>query len=256
MTAVLMGLLALAAAAAAQTTAPMGAVFEGQIIDSISGEPIEGVLVRMDSGAEAFSDARGDFSFTGLPQGRRLFALLSSDCRITWGEIVVVVGIPRRERLRLPPAFGAAAEEAEREEAQRRRTGGKRVEADEIARMHVRSVTELIRRVAPNMVGSVNGDPGATAAIRSGRSRSFVPDDPPVVVVDGVRLPNAASVLHDLQASEVQVLEVMPGAAAGWEYGSAGAAGVIKITLKTGLAEGAPERRSAAPCVVLAFPRS
>lgn len=250
--------MALAAGVGAQTTVtttPTAAHFEGQIVDSISGEPIGGVLVRMDSGAEAFSDARGNFRFTGLPQGRRLFALLSSDCRITWGEIDVVVGIPRRERLRLPPAFGAAAEEAEREEAQRRSTGGRRVEADEIAEMHVRSVTELIRRVAPNMVASANGDPGATAAFRSGRSRSFVPDDAPVVVVDGVRIPNAASVLHDLQAAEVEVLEVLPGAAAGWEYGSAGAAGVIRIRLKRGLAEGAPERRAAAPCVVPASPR-
>ena len=254
-------LLGTGADASAQSDADMtaratpGAVFEGQIVDSISGEPIAGVLIRMDSGAEAFSDGQGRFRMTDLPQGRRLFALLSSDCRITWGQIDVIAGIPRRERLRLPPVFGAAAQEARREEEERQRTGGRRVEAAEIARMHVHSVTDLIRRVAPNMVGPVGGEPGETAAIRSGRARSFVPQDPPVVVVDGVRIPDAAGMLHDLLASEVQTLEILPGAAAGWEYGSSGAGGVIKITLKRGIATGAAERSVATECVVPAFPR-
>lgn len=242
------------AQAVMRASEPTGAVFEGQIVDSISGEPIPGVLVRMDVGQQAFSDERGEFRFSGLPRGRRMFALLSADCRVTWGEIVVVEGIPRRERLRLPPPFGAAAADARREQEQRRRTGGRRIEADEIERMHVRTVTELVRRVAPSMVGSVNGDPGATAQFRSTRSRSFIGDAAPVVVIDGVRIPNAEGVLHDLQASEVEVLEILPGAAAGWEFGSSGASGVIKLTLKRGAPSGAPERRVSGGCVVPAFP--
>ncbi len=61
------------------TGVPVGAVFEGQIVDSITGDPIEGVLVRMDTGGETFTDVRGEFRFVGLPQGRRLFALLTAD---------------------------------------------------------------------------------------------------------------------------------------------------------------------------------
>jgi hypothetical protein len=249
----------LAAGAFAQSATPIeppvGAVFEGQIVDSISGEPIPGVLIRTDAGPQALTDHRGRFRITGLPQGRRLFALLSSDCRITWGQIDVIEAIPRRERLRLPPAFGAASDEDRREDEERRRTGGKRVEADEIDRMQVSSATDLIRRVAPGMVGPLGGEPGATSAIRSGRARSFVPEDPPVVVIDGVRIPGSDRALYDLRASEIAVLEVLPGAAAGWEFGSAGAAGVIKITLRRGLATGTPERRVTPECVVPEFPR-
>jgi len=232
-----------------------GAVFDGQIVDSITGEPLEGVMVRMDTGAEAFTDARGEFHFSGLPQGRRMFAILSADCRITWGAIDVIVGIPRDARLRLPPAFGAASEQARRQEEERQRTGGKRLEADEIDQLHARSVTELIRRIAPAMVSGNTGEVGATATITSGRNRSFLPGDAPVVVIDGVRIPAPDIVLDDMRPSEVAVLEVLPGSAAGWEYGSSGAGGVIKITLRHGLATGAPGRRAAAPCVVPEFPR-
>jgi len=241
-----------ATAASAQTSA--GATFEGLIVDSISGEPIEGVLVRMDAGAEAFTDELGEFRITGLPEGRRLFALLSSDCRITWGRIDVSEGTAAQARLRLPPAFGAAAERKDREEAQRQRMGGKRYEAAEIDRMNARTVTELIRRVAPNMVTSMSGEPGGSTSIRSGRVRSLASGEP-VLVMDGVRVPNAGAVLSSLLASEVEVLELLPGAAAGWAYGSSGADGVIRITLRKGAATGTPVDRDAAECVVPEFPR-
>ena len=233
---------------------PDGAIFRGQIVDSLSGEPVSGVMVRMDVGAEAFTDSRGEFVFSNLPQGRRLFAILSADCRITWGQIDVIVGIPRDKRLRLPPAFGAASEEERREEEERKRTGGKRIEAEEIDRMNARSVTDLIRRVAPAMVSGRSGQAGATSTITSGRNRSFQPTDPPVVVIDGLRIPDPDVVLADMLPSEVEVLEVLPGSAAGWEYGSAGAGGVIKITLRSGLATGLPTRRRVTECVVPQFP--
>lgn len=241
-----------ASTASAQT--PTGGVFAGQIVDSISGEPIEGVLVRLDTGLEAFTDARGEFDFGGLPTGRRLYALLSKDCRITWGEIEVIDGIPRNVRLRLPPAFGAAADDEQRDAVERRRTGGKYVEAAEIDRMGARSVTEVIRRVAPNMVSGVTGAVGSTSSFTSGRTRSFLPDDPPVVVIEGIRIPDAEIVLTEMHPSEVQLLEVLPGSAAGWEFGSSGAGGVIKITLRRGLATGAPEQAPVAECAVPDFP--
>ena len=245
----------LAASDTALGQAPSGAVFQGQIVDSLSGEPMPGVLIRMDVGPETFTDDRGRFRLTGLPQGRRLFALLSSDCRITWGQIDVIEGIPREARLRLPPAFGAAGAAERREEEERQRTGGKRLEADEIDRIRAHSVTELIRRLAPGMVSGRDGQVGATSTITSGRNRSFMPDDAPVVVIDGLRIPEPDVVLAEMRPSEVQTLEVLPGSAAGWEYGSSGAGGVIKITLRRGVPTGASAERSVAECTVPGFPR-
>ena len=246
-------LMSSAVGSAAQ--APPGAIVGGQVVDSITGDPIQGVLIRMDVGAETFTDARGRFRFTGLPQGRRLFAILTADCRIAWSEIFAIEGIPRETKLRLPQAFGAVAEAEKREDAQRRRTGGKRMEAEEIDRTHSRSVTELIGRLAPGMVRMGSGEVGANPVITSGRSRSFLTDDAPVLVVDGVRMPFADRVLADMDPSEVAVLEVLPGSVAGWEFGSAGAGGVIRITLRKGLATGASSSRSVTDCVVPDFPR-
>lgn len=230
------------------------AILEGQIVDSISGDPIGGVLVRMDSGQEAFTDQRGRFRFAGLPQGRRLVALLTADCRITWGEVTVVDRFPRNVRFRLPPAFGAQAEEEQRVVEERKRTGGRRLEADEIDRINASNVLELIRRIAPGMVSPMQGDPGNVSSVVASRGRSMGTTDPPVVVIDGVRTPGAEGLLSTMRTTEIAELEVQPGAAAGWEYGSAGASGVIKITMRRGVPEGTPERREVSACVVPAFP--
>lgn len=233
---------------------PPEAYLEGQIVDSISGDPIPGVLVRMDSGHEAFSDRAGRFEFQGLPEGKRLVAMMTADCRVAWGHVTVVQRFPREVRFRLPPVFGARAQEERREAEERQRSSGRRLEAHEIEGMNARNVMELIRRLAPNMVSPMPGDVGATSRFRSARGRSTTVADPPVLLIDGVRTPGAEGTLSQMRPNELESVEVQPGAAAGWEYGSAGASGVIKITLKKGLASGAPERPVAAPCVVPAFP--
>lgn len=238
------------------TEPDMGAVFRGQIVDSISGDPIEGVLIRMDTGETAFTDALGEFTLTGLDQGRRLFALLTADCRITWNQITVVTGIPRDERFRLPPAFGAVAAEEEEIVEQRKRTGGRVLEQQEIDRINASSVLELVRRIAPNMVSPMQGAPGDISTLVAGRSRTTgASTDAPVVVIDGVRMPGAEGTLYTMRPHEISRLEVQPGAAAGWEYGSSGASGVIKISLRRGIADGQSERLERRECVVPEFPR-
>jgi len=252
------GGLTLDVAAQEPTTAPTSppvAILEGAIVDSITGQPIEGVMVQLDSGHRTFSDALGSFLFTDLPEGKRLVALLTADCRVTWSEVTVLQRFPRSVEFRLPPAFGAAAEEEQRQEEERMRGGGKRMTAEEIDKVHASNVIELIRRLAPSMVSGLAAEPGATSSLTSGRNYSFLEGEAPVVVIDGLRIPNPEEVLDDMRPSEVQLLEVMPGAAAGWEFGSSGSGGVIRISLRRGIVTGAPERRTAAECVVPGFPR-
>jgi len=236
------------------TSAPAGAIFQGQVVDSISGDPIQGVLIRMDTGEEAFSDGRGNFRFIGLQEGRRLFAMLTADCRITWEQITVVEGIPRDERFHLPAGFGAAAAAEAEEEARRKTTSGRKLGIPEIDASRANSVVELVREVAPNMLTPMRGDPGGVSQFQSGRGRSLGTTDPPVIVIDGVRVPGAEGTLATMRPSEISELEIQPGAAAGWEYGSSGASGVIKITLRRALPDGAQELAERAACVVPTFP--
>ena len=236
------------------TVPAMGAVLQGQIVDSLGGDPIEGVLVRMDDGSSTFTDRLGEFRFDNLPQGRRIFALLTADCRITWVKITVVTGIPRDEQFRLPPAFGAAAEAKREQVEQRQRTGGRVLDQREIDRISASSVLELIRRIAPGMVSPMQGDPGDISSLTASRSRTMgAESDAPVVLIDGVRMPGVEGTLSTMRPNEISRLEIQPGAAAGWEYGSAGASGVIKIEMRRGVADGAPDRRVRAACVVPEF---
>jgi hypothetical protein len=259
------GLLALSALEPAHADAqvemsavaePVGAIFEGIVVDSLSGNAIEGVLIRMDTGEEAFTDRTGRFRFSGLEQGKRLFALLTADCRITWEEITVVEGIPRNERFRLPPVFGAASADVARQEEEKQESlGGRRLGIAEIDASGARSVMELVRQVSPNMLSPMRGEPGGVSEFRSARGRSLGATDPPVIVIDGVRTPGAEGLLSTMRPHEIAELEIQPGAAAGWEYGSSGASGVIKITMRRGIPDGAEELTQRAACVVPTFPR-
>ena len=236
--------------------APPSATLEGQIVDSISGDPIEGVLIRMGSGPEAFSDERGRFRLIGLEPGRHLFALLTADCRVTWGQVDLVEGVVSDASFRLPPSFGAAAEEARRSQNERSRAQGRVLVAAEIDRMHARSVTELVRRLAPDMVRTAGtGQIGARSSFTGrGGQASFMADPGPVLVIDGARVPDVARALDAMNPSEVAVLEVLPGAVAGWEFGSSGASGVIRVSTRKGVPTGAPDGLAATDCVVPDFP--
>ena len=189
---------------------PPLAHLEGQIVDSVSGAPIPGVLVRTDSGHEAFADRLGRFELTGLPEGKRLLALMTEDCRITWGQVTVVERFPRDVLFRLPPAFGARAQEDQREAEDRQRTTGRRLEAHQIRDMEARHVMELVRRLAPNMVSPMTGAVGATSTFRPARGRSASVPDPPVILIDGVRTPGAEGMLSQMRPSEVCLLYTSP----------------------------------------------
>ena len=73
-----------------------------------------------------------------------------------------------------------------------------------------------------------------------------------MVGVDGVRAAHGAQALDVIRPSEVETLELLPGAVAGWEFGSAGSAGVIRVTTRRGAR--ASSRSGAEGCIVPGFP--
>ncbi|HZD03607.1 MAG TPA: TonB-dependent receptor plug domain-containing protein, partial [Longimicrobiales bacterium] len=116
------------------------------------------------------------------------------------------------------------------------------------------SLAEVIRRVAPNMVGSPGGQFGQSTKVRGRTQNSFITPEPePVVVVDGVRVEDASTALDLIRPSDVRTLEVLPGAAAGWQFGSSGAAGVIRVTTFRGGTQSSPP--GVENCTVPDFPR-
>ena len=236
--------------AAAQGTSP--ATLHGQIVDSITGVPMAGVLLRMDTGPQTLSDDRGRFRLDGLAPGPHLYAIMTADCRISWGEVLLAVGGLHEQDLRLAAVPGTERRVA-REEVERRRSEGKLVTAAEIESMGARTLGDIIRRMSPRMVGTTTMA-GAATPVRARAQNSFLDDGvEPVVVIDGVRAPDPSQALDRIHPSEVYTLEVLEGAAEGWIYGSDGAAGVIRVT--TWKSHGGEAQPSVDECVVPDFPR-
>ena len=79
--------------------------------------------------------------------------------------------------------------------------------------------------------------------IRGQRSiRGNPTDDNPLVVIDGISIPNESmgSMLADLSPGDVARIEVLKDASAMSMYGSRGANGVIVITTRRGRGERSP----------------
>lgn len=231
------------------------ATLEGEVVDSVSGRPIEGVLVRMDSGPQTFSDDEGRFRIADLTPGAHTVALMTSDCRVTWSDVLLASGEVTRTTVRMTAPPELAADEERRDE-ERRRAEGKLVTAAEIERMNARSMTDVLRRVEPSMIGGLAGYTGTPARV-IGRSRNALDaadgGTEPVVVIDGVRAAHGSQALATLRPEDVATMEILAGAAAGWAYGSAGSSGIIRIVTRKGSEPSAGAERSA-PCNVSGFP--
>lgn len=227
-------------------------VFEGDIRQAGNGKPLPGVLLRLDTGSETLSDEDGRFRLIGLEPGHHVFALLTSTCAIAWGEVDLEPGEVHQAELELPEHYGAAAE-PDRQRSERRRAHGRLLTREELEGMNAKTVTEAVRRLAPSMVGRPRSQAGDIASISARSRNSLVPDGHrPVVVVDGVRQIDGSRSLDGLLLTDVETLELLPGVSAGWEFGSAGSGGVIKVTTRRG--SGPPSLAGAEGCVVPDFP--
>lgn len=242
----------------ARSAAPPATV-EGHVVDSLTGRPIPGVLVRLDTGAETFSSSEGRFRLTDVPPGAHMLALLTADCRVNWREVDLEPGDVSSLTVRLSLPFGVAARQA-REAAERRRSEGTLVTAEEIQEMNAVTLADVIRRLEPTMIGNPANMVGSATSV-SGRSRNSFTSrtgaEEPVVLIDGVRATDGSRALAEIHPSDVGTLELLPGAAAGWEFGSAGSAGVIRVTTRRHGDAAAPGRVTDGPggCVVPGFPR-
>ncbi len=236
----------------AQPAAERTATLEGIVVDSVSGMPIEGVLVRLDTGAQAFSDRAGLFRLADLPAGSHTLALLTTDCRVRWVDVELEPGEVASARVEL--VAPASAVDSEREASERRRSNGRLVTAEEIERMNVSTLAQVVRRVEPSMVAGPAGYTGTPAQVRGRAANSIASGaTEPVVVIDGVRVASPSRALVTLTPDEVELLEILPGAAGGWEFGSAGSSGVIRITTRRG-GRSATAGGQSQPCNVTGFP--
>lgn len=100
----------------------------------------------------------------------------------------------------------------------------------------VNAATALQGKVAGATVVAGSGLPGTDPSIRLRGSTSLLGSQQPLIIVDGVQLAGDGS-LADINAEDIETIEVVKGAAASSLYGSRAANGVINIITKRGASQ-------------------
>jgi len=108
------------------------------------------------------------------------------------------------------------------------------VSAEDIAKVPVSRVDQALQgRAAGVQVTTTNGSPGAGTVIRVRGGNSITGSNEPLWVVDGIVVGTNFN-LNNINANDIQSIEVLKDASSIAIYGSRGANGVVLVTTKSG----------------------
>ena len=231
-------LLAIGGPAGAQTGS--GRV-TGTVVDSASGRPLSSVQVVVTGtrfGA-ATNDA-GQFVIAGVPAGTHAVEGRRVGYRVgRAGNVVVAAGGTATVDLRMSPvplSLEAVVTTGVVDPTSGTRvpfTVG-RVSAEDLPVPATNAVESIQGKVAGVTVVP-SGQPGSGTSIMLRSPTSINKSTSPLVVIDGVVQTEAfAGASADLQALDIESMEIVKGAAAASLYGSRAAAGVIQIRTRRG----------------------
>jgi len=205
-------------------------LLEGLTLDAQSGLPFPNVQLRFDTGERVTSDDAGRYFLEGVDPGYHRIALVTGRCSVTFADLELAEAEIKQVAFQIPSemvGIGPSHEEL------KKRSEGAYYSAAELQEMSSRTLLDVIRRVAPEMVGPQNGLPGAMPSLM-GRTRTAQGNTEPVVVFDEVVVGDGVRALGDMRPSEVYSLEILKGATRGWQYGTGGTGGVIKVVTTPG----------------------
>lgn len=200
---------------------------------SQENEPIIGVTVRVtgiSSVVGTLTDANGHFSLSVPAEARGLqftyvgmkpvsvnldnrstYYITMEDDAVGLNEVVAIgYGVTRKSDL-----TGSVSS----------------IKSEDLVTFPATNVTEMLRgQVAGVQVSSSGGSPGSASDIRIRGSRSLSSSQAPLYLVDGMIVPH----INDLNATDVESVEILKDASAQAIYGARAANGVIMITTKRG----------------------
>lgn len=245
--------LLLATPAAAQATGTI----TGTVTDAETGEPLPGAnVVATEAGVGGAADGDGVYVITGLPAGE--YTLRVTFIGYQEAELTATVRAGETTERDIPLAPGVELDEVvvtalgiERET----RSLGYSVQEVDGSRVAEAAEPNLVNalsgKVAGVQVTSSSGQPGKAARITIRGNSSFLGDNQPLFVVDGVPIsneeddnPGGPAVFTggttnrglDLDPNTIANINVLKGAAATALYGSRASNGAVLITTKSGRA--------------------
>ena len=248
--ALLLGLcLAMPSIAAAQ-----GATITGRVVDQASQAPVLGAEVSLRStSVSVATDRDGRYRIANVSAGSATLIVRAIGYSSTSRTVTVTPGGSTEVNFSLssnPITLEAQVITASGESQRAKEIGNAvtNLDASKIADEAVpTSMSDLLSSRAPNVeVTQAGGTTGAGARVRIRGSNSVSLSNEPVIIVDGVRVDNAAnsttigvggqqpSRINDLNPEDIESIEVVKGPAAAALYGTAAANGIIQVRTKRG----------------------
>lgn len=247
-------MLLLALAPTALIAQGRGAI-AGQVVDAQNGAPLSGAQISvLGTQLRTVSNAQGRFQIGGVPTGRQTVTVTQIGRQSGSQTVSVAAGQTADLTFRLGVAAvavqGLVVTATGRE--QRQRELGSAVGTITTADVElgpVTTVSQLINgRVAGAVVMQTSGTVGTGSRVRIRGNNSLTLSNAPLIIIDGVRALSeesnlgfgvggqSPSRLNDLNAEDIESIDVLKGPAASALYGTAAANGVIQVTTKRGRA--------------------
>lgn len=215
----------------AKTDAKINSTISGKVLDE-KGEPFPGVSVIVKGtrngitteldGSFSIQASRGsilEFSFIGYSNQNQ---------RIEGNTGVIVTMKPDAALLEEVIVTGVAAATTRAKLS----FTVEKVKGDLLTQVPaISAATALQGKVAGVKIITTSGNPNSEPVIQLRGTASFTGNSAPLVIVDGIL---TAGGLKDINAEDIESMEVIKGAAAASFYGSRAANGVISITTKRG----------------------
>ncbi len=212
----------------------------GTVRNSETGEPVEGAQISIPgSTMGTLSQANGRFMMLNVPAGRHTLRVAYIGYATLTEQVVVEPNQTTTMNIQLEPEAIALQEIVVTGVAgatQRAKVPFEvgQVSAEDLPVPQINPASAIQGKVAGVTVVQGSGRPGDAASILLRGATSIQAagrDQEPLYIVDGVIL---GSSLVDIDALDIENIEIVKGAAAASLYGSRAANGVIQITTKRG----------------------
>jgi TonB-linked SusC/RagA family outer membrane protein len=192
-------------------------------------KPLAGVSVSIGGKVRGVTDAEGKFVITAASGSTLLFTFtgykpkefrlngealltISMEENIETLDNVVVIGYGSTRKRDLTGAVAS-------------------IKPESLQKFPTANVSDMLRGQAPGvMVTSNTTSPGGGATIRIRGNRSLSSNQSPLFIVDGMIVPH----IDDLNASDIESIDILKDASSQAIYGSRAANGVILVTTKRG----------------------
>lgn len=249
-------LVALLGATAAPANAQATGTVRGTVIAAETLRPLSGAQVNVvGTGRGTLTNSAGEYLIPGVPAGSRTVRVQMIGYEVVEQTVDVSADASATADFRLEVTAIALEEVVVTAtgEARRREIGNSlsSISSKEIEVAPVQNTQQIIAGRSPGVTVIANsGQPGAGGTIRLRGNNSVSQGNNPIIYVDGVRIfsGNAPAAwashqstlpLNDINAEDIERVEIVKGAAATTLYGTEAAGGVIQIFTKKGMT-GAP----------------